>query len=137
MSGSGMTPCHWDAAGGPFARFTPPVGHGAPRTRTVTVAPVGVALAEGSPFSERMVRFQAGASQRICDRILKSTGSSGNLCWLSLLVIFAGLWLTLTFGEKLATGLVDGERMGCGAVDALVNVDEFSIEVITHPCFFA
>ena len=56
-SNDGMTPCYWDAEGGPFARFDPPVGHGSPRTRTVTVAPVGVALAEGAPFSERMAQW--------------------------------------------------------------------------------
>merc|ERR1719174_1288596 len=54
MDHSGMTPCYWDAEGGPYSRFDPPVGHGAPRTRTVTVAPVGVALHEGAPFSARM-----------------------------------------------------------------------------------
>lgn len=57
MDHSGMTPCHWDAVGGPFSRFTPPVGHGAPRTRTVTVAPVGVALSEGSNFSDRIAEW--------------------------------------------------------------------------------
>ena len=35
----------------------PPVGHGAPRTRTVSVAPVGVTVSEGSPFSERMANW--------------------------------------------------------------------------------
>lgn len=41
MDRSGMSPCYVDAVGGPFQRFTPPVGHGPFRTRTVTVAPVG------------------------------------------------------------------------------------------------
>eukprot|EP00040_Diaphanoeca_grandis_P030603 m.181184 g.181184 ORF g.181184 m.181184 type:complete len:915 (-) comp32055_c0_seq4:30-2774(-) len=57
IDASGMSPCYWDAVGGPFSRFDPPVGHGAPRTRTIPVAPVGVVLTEGSPFSERMPQW--------------------------------------------------------------------------------
>ena len=54
MNSGGMSPCYVDAVGGPFARFTPPVGHGPYRTRTVTVAPVGVVVADGEEFSPRM-----------------------------------------------------------------------------------
>jgi hypothetical protein len=54
INSAGMSPCYVDAVGGPFKRFTPPVGHGPFRTRTVTVAPVGVKLAEDANFSTRM-----------------------------------------------------------------------------------
>jgi len=55
----GMTPCYTDGGrpgdGSPFSRFSNGVGHGAPRTRTVEVAPVGVQY-DPQNFSPRVSR---------------------------------------------------------------------------------
>jgi hypothetical protein len=77
-----MTPCHWDAVDGPFSRFTPPIGHGAPRTRTVPVAPVGVRLAPGAEFSPRMSKWtevQWGVVQSM--HVSLAQRVSAFLCW--------------------------------------------------------
>jgi len=53
----GMSLKYIDAVGGPFARFSPPVAHGAPRTRTVPTAPVGLRF-EPASFSPRVGRWR-------------------------------------------------------------------------------
>jgi hypothetical protein len=53
----GMSLKYVDAVGGPFARFSPPVAHGAPRTRTVPTAPVGLRF-EPASFSPRVARWR-------------------------------------------------------------------------------